>query len=317
MRMIPRTWSFVILSALAAAQGGCDPRRAVMGEVMGQLSHYFTDPEAKGPWSIDRVADGVYTFRWTWYRNIAVETADGWFVADPFNREAARTLVGVLREIRPDLPVHTLFYTHYHLDHVRGGAALAPENVVAHRKCMEYWKDLGGAAADVLAPTRWVDGDETLAVGGVEIRLLYLGDSHSDTIYAVHLPDSRVLFTADLGLVRAIPPVGVPDRYGPGYLKALERVAAIDFDVFVPSHFGFGRKQDLVDSLGYFRAIDRLARASLARSGGDLETEPAAIKRTFFANYDALKKDYGDWHGFDEMILMNITRAMTGALLGY
>lgn len=119
----------------------------------------------------------------------------------------------------------------------------------------------------VLEPTDYVAGDKVLTIGGVEIRMLYLGLSHTDTLYAFHIPSERVVFTADLGLMRAVAPVGVPDRYAPGYLAAMDRIIAIDFDTFIPSHFGFGRKQDLIDWRSMLEDGRRLARKAIQSYG--------------------------------------------------
>jgi glyoxylase-like metal-dependent hydrolase (beta-lactamase superfamily II) len=52
-----------------------------------------------------------------------------------------------------------------------------------------------------------------------------------------------LLWTADFALVRTILPIGGPDYYFPGAVKAMERLAALDFDTFVPSHFGYGNSK--------------------------------------------------------------------------
>src|SRR5262249_48926579 len=114
--------------------------------------------------------------------------------------------------------VHTVIYSHYHHDHVAGGAALAPVEVIGHEKCTQYWKDLG--YTDVAPITRPISGDEKLVIGGVEIDALYLGKSHTDTLYAFYVPGDKTVFTADLGLVKTVPPLGVPDSYYPGYMAA-------------------------------------------------------------------------------------------------
>ena len=66
---------------------------------------------------------------------------------------------------------------------------------------------------------------------------------HTDTLYAVYLPNERLLWTADFALVRTILPIGGPDYYFPGAVKAMERLAALDFDTFVPSHSGYGKSK--------------------------------------------------------------------------
>ena len=157
-----------------------------------------------------------------------------------------------------------------------------------------------------------------LLIGGVEIRALYLGDSHTDTLYAFHIPSERLVFTADLGLVRTMAPDGVPDRYAPGYLAAMNRVIAIDFDTFVPSHFGYGVKQDLVDWRDMMEEGRRLARAAVRQAGSPGAGEgQAQMGRYFDAVYYPMREKYGRWHGFNEMFVLNLVRDVVGESLGY
>lgn len=232
----------------------------MLSTVMKTAQPYFHGQAIDGVKS-EIVADKVYTFRWNWYRNLIVDTAEGLVVIDPMNEEMAASLRTELERALPGKKVHTLIYSHYHLDHTRGGVVLAPQNVLAHEKSPQYWKAVDHTGD--LAPTRYMAGDMVLNIGGVEIRALYMGLSHTDTLYAFHLPAQRLLFTADLGLVKTNAPNGVPDRYAPGYLAAMNRLVAIDFDVFVPSHFGFGTKQDLVDWRDMMEDGRRLAREAI------------------------------------------------------
>jgi len=143
-----------------------------------------------------------------------------------------------------------------------------------------------------------------------------MGLSHTDTLYAFHLPAERVVFAADLGLVGTVAPAGVPDRYAPGYLDALDRLIGIDFDVFVPSHFGYGRKQDLIEwrnMLEYGRA---LARAAIKKVG-TFGVQDRQLGAYFDEVYFPMRKRYGDWHGFDEMAVLNIVRDIEGEGLGH
>jgi glyoxylase-like metal-dependent hydrolase (beta-lactamase superfamily II) len=212
------------------------------------------------------------------------------------------------------MKVDTLIYSHYHLDHTRGGAALEPVNVIAHEKCPVYWNAVDHK--DVLIPTRYISGDTVLNIGGVEIRALYLGLSHTDTLYAFHIPSERLVFTADLGLVKTVEPVGVPDRYAPGYLAAMNRIIGIDFDTFIPSHFGYGTKQDLVDWRDMMEEGRRLANEAIHKSG-----TPGVGKdqmgQYFDVVYYPMRKKYGDWHGFNQMFVLNLVRDVVGESLGF
>ena len=129
----------------------------------------------------------------------------------------------------------------------------------------------------------------------------------------MHIPKEELLFTADFGMVKAFPPVGIPDFYRPGTFRAMERVSKLEFRTFVPSHFGHGVKQDFLDFYGMLRRLDESVKEASEKFGRPDETPVPAFAYT----YDRLKADYGDWHGFDQMILFSVVRTATGQLLGY
>lgn len=306
-----RSAGALVVLGLALTGSGCRP--FILRTVMTTVEPYFHGPD------VDRVAltqltGHVFTFQWNWYRNLVVLTDEGLVVIDPMGVQAATALKQALDERFPGVPVRRVIYSHYHLDHVRGAKVLEPLEVVAHENCGRYWKPLD--LTDVVLPTRTIAGDTDLTLGGVELRALDVGLSHTDTLFAFHLPAERVLFTADLGLVKTVAPTGVPDRYAPGYLAALDRLAALDFDLFVPSHFGHGRKQDLIewrDMLEYGR---QLAREAIAKRG-TFEVETSQLGAYFDAIYFPMRARYGDWHGFDEMVILNIVRDIEGEGLGH
>lgn len=303
----------VILLAAVALWAVARGRSFVLRTVMTTVEPYFHGPGIDGT-KFEKLTDKVYTFRWNWYRNLIVATDAGLVVFDPMNAEMATALKKELDQTFPGQKIHTLIYSHYHLDHTRGGAVLAPTEVMAHEKCPTYWKEF--EHQDVFNPTRFMAGDTTLNIGGVEIRALYLGLSHTDTLYAFHLPTERLVFTADLGLVRSVAPVGVPDRYAPGYLAALNRVTALDFQIFVPSHFGYGARQDLIDWRDMMENSRKLARAAI-QSAGSLGTHDNQMMTYFDAVYFPMREKYGSWHGFNEMFIMNLVRDIEGEALGH
>lgn len=290
---------------------GCKP--LVLRTVMGTVDPYFHGA-AVDRIGLDRITDHVYSFQWNWTRNLVVVTDDGLMVVDPLGPAASIALKKELDARFPGKRVVRLVYSHYHLDHTRGGAVLTPVEVVAHEKCPTYWAPT--EHQEVMPPTRLIRGDTDLSFGGVTVRALDMGLSHTDTLFAFYLPGERVLFTADLGLVKAVAPVGVPDRYAPGYLAALDRLIGLDFDVFVPSHFGVGTKQDLVDWRGMLEYGRALARKALARTGGFGE-RPSQMGAYFDAIYYPMRERYGSWHGFDEMAVLNIVRDLEGEALGH
>lgn len=307
----------VLALAMAAVIGisvaGCSPKPFVLKTVMGTVDPYFHGTGIDGT-QFDKVGKNVYSFHWNWYRNLVIDTDAGLVVIDPMNQEMSAALKKELNQRFPNKKVHTLIYSHYHLDHTRGGAELAPENVIAHEKSPKYWNEFNHDS--VLTPTRYISGDTVLNIGGVEIRALYLGMSHTDTLYAFHIPSERMVFTADLGLVKTMAPDGVPDRYAPGYLAAMDRLIGIDFDTFVPSHFGYGVKQDLIDWRNMMEDGRRLAREAIKNTGTP-GVRDDQMGRYFDAVYYPMREKYGEWHGFNEMFVLNIVRDILGESLGY
>jgi len=303
-----------IMIALAAATlvlTGCNG--FVLKTVMGTVDPYFHGPGIDGT-KFEKLTDKVYTFRWNWYRNVIIATNAGLVVIDPMNPAMATALKKELDQNFPGQKVHTLIYSHYHLDHTGGGAVLAPVEIIAHEKSPQYWKDF--EHKNLLEPTRYISGDTVLNIGGVEIRALYLGLSHTDTLYAFHIPSERLVFTADLGLVKTVAPDGVPDRYAPGYLAAMNRLIALDFDTFVPSHFGFGTRNDLIEWRDMLEDGRRLARDAI-HSTGSLGVQDNQMGRYFDAVYYPMRDKYGSWHGFNEMFILNIVRDIEGEALGH
>jgi glyoxylase-like metal-dependent hydrolase (beta-lactamase superfamily II) len=302
---------------IALCISGCDMRQYAIKQAVAEQVDFIPDPTHRAGWDLQKLSDRVYTFRWTWDRSLVIVTDEGFVVTDPFNREAATILKGALEKLAPGQPVHTLFYSHYHLDHVVGGAPLAAKNIVAHAKCPEYWADLGDEkqTAEIVAPTKLIEGDQVFHIGGVEIDLLYLGRTHTDTLYAFYLPKERLLYTTDLALVRTVFPIGGPDMYTPGILKQLDRLAKLDFDVFVPSHFGFGTKKDFLEAVEFAKTLRRLSVEAYEKFG--VPTTGDGWVESYEYVYKPLKARYGQYHGFQEEALFVIARGFSGAVLGY
>jgi glyoxylase-like metal-dependent hydrolase (beta-lactamase superfamily II) len=293
---------------------GCNVREMIMKKAVSDMENYF---QAQGDEFV-KLTERVYTYRWTWYRNIVIVTDQGLVVVDPFNHVAAKRLYEILKEKFPGKPVHTLIYSHYHLDHVTGGEMLHAQNIIAHEKCPQYWQDT--KAKGVTQPTMFISGDRKLMIGNVQIDLLYMGKSHTDTLYAVYLPDEDLLFSTDFGIIKTIPPLGWPDCYIPGALKEAERIAELKFSIFVPSHFGYGTKSDFLETVEFMKYFRKLCREAIDKYGIDgaaFPLEGKKLQEMFEYVYYPLKERYGNWHGFNEMALIAGIRHLTGEMLGY
>ena len=310
--------ALLALALASTALTGCDIREALLPRLVAGQSKYL-GPERFTGSEFQQISDRVYAFRWRHYRNISIRTDEGWVVIDPLNAVAADLLAEHLSAVDPAAPVAALIYSHYHLDHAVGGAALKPQRVIAHERSPSYWRDF--PSNGVLQPTEFINGDTTFDIGGVTIKAIYLENSHTDTLYAFHLPSDRMLFSVDMGLAKAFLPMGHPDSYGPGVIRALERLVAVDFDAFVPAHFDVGTKADLEEYLEFQKDVRRLAREALdlygEANGATLSGDSEALKEMFVYVYGPIKEKYGHWHGFDQQSLYIVFSNIVGEVLGF
>ena len=312
---------FAALLCLSATLVACDLNKSVLSQALRGFVAYFDTPTSVGS-GLVRLSERVWTYHFYFDRSLVVKTDVGLVVVDPFNPHLARGLREALRAEGIDGPVHTLVYTHYHVDHTRGGAELAPLRVLCHARCDEFLDELPAEdTAEVLRPTHTFEGDQRLVIGGVRIDLVALEKAHTDTMFAVHLPDEGILFAADTVGLGVMLPAGGVSIYMPAYLAALDRLEALDFDTFVSSHFGWGEKAEFVEAANLQRDGYRWAREALARYGTDAEGismthDEERFLAAFSYFYDRMKAKYGDWHGFDAMILSTFTNNIVAVTVG-
>jgi glyoxylase-like metal-dependent hydrolase (beta-lactamase superfamily II) len=311
-RRLARTlWAAGLAAGLLL--GGCSFRDALLRTIVSEQADYFND-KASAP-GLSRLTGRVYTFTDGFNRNLVVDTPEGLVVVDSFNRKMATQLLAAIGQTAAlkGKTVRALIYSHFHLDHTGGGAVLNPGEVVAHERCPAYWADRPDH--DLLPPTRLISGDQELSYGGMAFKLISTGPGHTDTMYAVHLPGEKVLFTADTGFVHALPPLGIAaGGYSPAYRRALDRLAELPFDTWVPSHHRFGTKADLKEYQAFIHDLHQRCRAALARQTGGFTRQN--LESLFDEVYPELKKQYGDWHGFDQGALILMIWATTAELLG-
>jgi glyoxylase-like metal-dependent hydrolase (beta-lactamase superfamily II) len=288
-------------------------------QAVGMMTSYFNHPTTAGS-ALTQLTDRVFTFNWYFDRAIVLLTDDGLVVNDPFNTAMTTELVRAIKAAGIDERCHTVLYSHFHLDHVRGAGILRPEHVVAHRRCPEYWKDFEpDATVDVLQPTDLVDGDTRLCIGNVNIELLDVGLSHTDTLFLTYLPADRILYAPDTVGIGVFLPTGGIALYTPGYFRALDRMAALDFDIFVGSHFGWGTKHEFLDAVQHQRDIRDWVSTALDRYHGPVP--PFQDRRRLLAIYDEvhrnIKSKYGSLHGYDTQALYAIITTITAQYVGY
>jgi quinoprotein relay system zinc metallohydrolase 2 len=245
-------------------RGAAPSRRALACTALGALlaGALPARVQAADGFTLDPVAPGAFAH----FGQIALATpADRGDIANlgvVVGREAVAVIdtggsVAVGRALRhaiaalTGLPVRYVINTHVHPDHLFGNAAFADTGAVfvGHHRLvpalaargayyLQSYRDQIGADAiaevRLIAPTRTVDGETTLDLGGRALRLIAAAPAaHSDCDLVVLDAASGTLFTGDLLFVRHVP---VLDGSLPGWLSLLPVLAALPAVQAVPGH---------------------------------------------------------------------------------
>jgi glyoxylase-like metal-dependent hydrolase (beta-lactamase superfamily II) len=198
------------------------------------------------------------------YVNLAAfETADGLLLVDTGMVAAGPRVFEEIRK-RTQAPLHTVVYTHGHLDHAFGlrpwleagerPRVIAHENVV--RRFRTYMKTAAmnihinrvqfGIAQDITWPEKeqdffWPDtiyrDQLTLQLGGERFELRH-GKGETDDATWVWAPERGIVCSGDLWL-GILPNCGNPQkvqRYPEEWADALEAIASLGAELLLPGH---------------------------------------------------------------------------------
>lgn len=194
----------------------------------------------------------------------AIRTGAGLVLVDTGSRETAGQTLATLRRW-DDGPVHTVIYTHGHIDHTWGARLLDQEaeargiarpRVIAHRNVLwrfDRYDATHGLNSLVMGrqfnqpgytfpegyrrPDEVYDDALALTIGGVRIELTH-GRGETDDATFVWLPEQRVLASGDF-VIWVFPNAGNPrkvQRFAPDWAAALRRMQALQPEVLIPGH---------------------------------------------------------------------------------
>jgi alkyl sulfatase BDS1-like metallo-beta-lactamase superfamily hydrolase len=231
--------------------------------------------------AVTTVADNVATVHSTYFCGsvTAIRTSAGLVLIDTANAALAGQTLAAIRRW-DDSPVHTVIYTHGHIDHTGGigvidaeadARGVARPRIVAHRavrRRMERYKATQGFNSLVQGqqfnqpgyvypvgqrqPDEMYDDALSLSIGGERLELLH-GRGETDDATFVWLPERRVLVSGDF-VIWMFPNAGNPrkvQRYAAEWAATLRRMQALNPEVVIPGHgpviFGAARAAQVLD----------------------------------------------------------------------
>lgn len=240
--------------------------------------------------AVRQITDGIIAIHTGYlFGNVTVIRTDaGLVLVDTGSRETASQTLAALRRW-DDGPVHTVIYTHGHIDHTWGARLLdqqadakgiARPRIIAHRNVLyrfDRYDATHGLNSLVMGrqfnqpgyvfpeghrrPDEVYDDALALTIGGVRIELFH-GRGETDDATFVWLPEQRVLASGDF-VIWVFPNAGNPrkvQRFGPDWAAALRRMQALRPQVLIPGHgpviFGEARAAEVLgDGAGVLESL--------------------------------------------------------------
>lgn len=230
-----------------------------------------------------------------------VITDGGVLVIDALGTEPlGRGLVAAIRRLTPQ-PIRRVIVTHYHADHFYGLGPLkdAGAEIWAHHRGREYLEQEGRARLEQrrrdLAPwvdehtrlvpaDRWLPGDVSFALGGLDVDVVYMGPAHAPDDVVVVVRQEGVIFCGDIIISGRIPFVGEADSRR--WLAAIDRMLALRPVLMVPGHGPVSR--DPARDLAFTRDYLQYLRQQMGRAVADLTPFDEAYAKTDWSRYARL-----------------------------
>lgn len=245
-------------------------------------------------------------------------TDEGVIVVDPGS--SVQTGEMVLRQIRKTTakPLLAVLNTHAHGDHWLGNQAMLAANpqvpIYAHPRMLEQvaqgageeWvgrmlsATQGATEGTVpVGPTRSLEGDQALSLGGLTFKTHYYPHVHTTTDLMFEIPELGVLFLGDNACNRRI--VRMDDGSFAGSLAALDGVrGAVKAQILVPGHGRTGG-WEIVDAYRAYLAGVYEGVTELFESGvSDFDMKAPIAERL---------ERFSDWPGFEEELGRHISLA--------
>jgi len=245
--------------------------------------------------AVTPVAENIIAVHTTYFCGsvTVIRTKDGLVFVDTGNPgTASQTLEAVRRW--DDSPVHSVIYTHGHIDHTSGAKLLDEEadtrgrnrpRIIAHRNVLsrfERYDATHGYNSIVQGnqfnrpgyvyptghrrPDQVYDDTLSLVVGGVRIELFH-GRGETDDATFIWLPEQRVVVSGDF-VIWAFPNAGNPrkaQRSAPQWAVALRKMQALKAQTLITGHgpvvFGEARVDQILNDTA--EALESVTRQTL------------------------------------------------------
>jgi glyoxylase-like metal-dependent hydrolase (beta-lactamase superfamily II) len=192
--------------------------------------------------------------------------------------------------------------THYHPEHAAGiGGFPSAAVLIRPRVQQDEMDELGQAvlasfresprfapALGQSGPPRPADvifeHEARLDLGGVNVRLMYLGAGHTLGDELIYVEQDRVLISGDIVQKKIVPIAATPGATYASWLAVLEELSSLQPALVVPTHSAVGDASLIAEEIAFITEMrDRIAASKSA--GLSVEDASARLSADFEKNY--------------------------------
>ena len=281
---------------------------------------------------IEQVTDRTWIIYLPLVNVIVFETDEGIVLVDSGTAAEGPAILDLLRSVSSQ-PIHTIIYTHGHVDHAYGSWALVDDQpeVIAQADLVarfERYQSLPGnlgkymgqnpehiiASGDFFVPpTRTFRDELTISVGGEDFVLRARPGETDDQLY-VWVPSRSAIATADYyqGFVPNLGNGKRVQRYPEEWAEALREMAAETPRLLLPAHGVAITESDVIknnlnllaDALDY---VIRYTKDAL-NAGVRQDLIPAGLSMPErFSSHPTLQEQYVSWRDISKMVIRRYT----------
>jgi len=260
---------------------------------------------------VDSLAEGVHRVRMQKQSGLVLEGSEGVIVVDSFGTPGrARAYHQTISERCDGKPIHTIIYTHDHVDATGFSEIVSTDaKVVADEMTARVIENRG--ISTQRAPDRLLqESREQLEEGSLSIELINPGPTHGSGNRAIYLAQKQLLFMKDT--LRAGARYGLfPDYHLGSFVSNMRKLETLDFQQFVPGQGETMSPEEFEFACTYIESIMESAQRAFAE--GVPVWERQAIEEYAV---DTLEQEYGHLDGFYDHIGLSGLRVAHHFLMG-
>ena len=247
--------------------------------------------------SIEQISEHVYRWGSDNQFGVYVLTDEGIIVVDGHYCDSG-TVEWLKEQLdeRYDVPVRYVILSHDHQSHICNTGTFADTAMgVGHANIVPH---IVGENRDSIFPGITFEDELDLTLGGVHVRLLYFGPTHSDNLIQVHIPDENVLIAVDSAKGRSLFP-DFRDMEVNNQLRVMRLLANLEgAEIVLPGHGPATTQDAFIDHHDFLLALKEMVLGHM-RDGQTLQE----IKTLAGA---AMREDFGDYEQMDSNLEANI-----------